>query len=269
MSDRLPTVLITGASSGLGAIYADRFAKRGHDLVLAARDVSRLEALATRLRAEAGVAVEVLPADLTKPAELAAVEARVRDDKSIGVLINNAGAAQAGGYSAADAATTDRLIALNVTALARLATAAGQRFARDGGGSIINIGSVVGLVPEIPFGVYGATKAFVQHLSQAMNAELGGQGVYIQAVLPSATRTEIWERGGMDINTIPGMMDADLLVDAALVGFDRREQVSLPSLPDLGQWQAFEAARGAMAPNFRQSQPAERYRTAAPESCAV
>ena len=73
----------------------------------------------------------------------------------------------------------------------------------------------------------------------------------------------------MDVNAIPGMMDAGLLVDAALVGFDRRETVSLPSLPDLGQWRAFEAARGAMAPNFRQSQPAERYRAAAADACAV
>jgi short-subunit dehydrogenase len=206
----------------------------------------------------------VLPVDLTAPTDLAAVEARVRDDQRIGILINNAGAAQGGGFKASDAATIDRLIALNITALARLATAAGQRFASQGGGSIINIGSVVGLIPEIAFGVYGGTKAFVHHLSQSMNAELGGQGVYVQAVAPAATRTEIWERGGMDINTIPDMMDAGDLVDAALVGFDRREQVSLPSLPDAGQWEAYETARKAMIPNLRNSQPAERYRARSP-----
>jgi len=261
-SQPLPTVLITGASSGIGAIYADRFAKRGHDLVLAARDVARLDALAARLRSEAGVAVEVIKADLTSPADLAVVEAKVRDDARIGVVVNNAGAAEAGGYEAATVEITDSLIALNITALARLSTAAAQRFAATGGGAIVNLSSAVAVVPELTFGVYGASKAFVLHLSQALNAELGAKGVYVQAVMPSLTRTEIWERGGMDPDRLPPMMTADDLVDAALVGFDRREQVTLPSLTDDAQWEAFEAARKAMGPNFRNAQPAERYRTA-------
>ena len=93
-----PSVLITGASTGIGAAYADRFARRGHDLVLVARDRARLGALAERLRRETGAAVDVLPADLTDPRELARVEARLRDDKRIGVLVNNAGASAAGGF---------------------------------------------------------------------------------------------------------------------------------------------------------------------------
>lgn len=94
----LPTVLITGASSGIGATYAERFARRGHDLVLVARDKARLATLAARLRTECKVAIEVLPADLTRQADLASLEDRLRQDERIGILINNAGIAQSGGF---------------------------------------------------------------------------------------------------------------------------------------------------------------------------
>jgi short-subunit dehydrogenase len=122
---------------------------------------------------------------------------------------------------------------------------------------------VLGLAPELGSTVYGATKAFVLFLSQSLTVELGPKGVYVQAVLPAATRTEIWEKAGRDVNSIPGVMETDELVDAALVGFDRRETVTIPPLPDAGQWSAFDAARQAMVPNFLQSNAAERYRSAA------
>lgn len=255
-----PTVLVTGASSGIGAVYADRFARRGHDLVLVARDQARLETLAERLRSETGVAVEVVKADLTDPAELAAVEARLREDARIGVLVNNAGASAAGGFVDQGPDGVGKVIALNVVALSRLAAAVGPRFARAGEGAIVNVGSVVGLIPEFGSSVYGATKAFVLSLSQGLDVELGPKGVYVQAVLPAATRTEIWARAGKDVNALPAVMEVDDLVDAALVGFDRRETVTIPPLPDLRQWEAFEAARKAMIPNFGQVRPAERYR---------
>ena len=108
-------------------------------------------------------------------------------------------------------------------------------------------------------GIYPATKAFVLTLSQSLQAELGPRGVYVQAVLPGATRTEIWARAGRDVNAIPGVMDVDELVDAALVGFDRREAVTIPPLPDEAEWEAFAAARKAMIPGFRQEHPAARY----------
>src|SRR6202012_5173811 len=155
------------------------------------------------------------------------------------------------------------LIALNVTALTRLTAAVAPRMAAAGGGSIINLGSVVGLAPEIGMTVYGATKAFVLYLTQGLNLELGSKGVYVQAVLPAATRTEIWERSGRDVDALSAVMTTDELVDAALVGFDRRETVTIPPLPDDGQWAAFDAARQAMLPNFLQAHAAERYRTAA------
>ena len=143
----LPTVLITGASSGIGSIYAERFARRGHDLVLVARDKARLDTLAARLREESGVAVEVLQADLTQPGDLAAVETRLRDDASIGILINNAGMAQSGGFLQQTNEGIERLIALNTTALTRLAAAVAPRFVESGTGAIVNIGSVVGFAP--------------------------------------------------------------------------------------------------------------------------
>jgi len=257
------TVLVTGASSGIGAVYADRFARRGHDLLLVARDSGRMERLADRLRREAGVRVEVLQADLTNERDLGRVEQRLRTDARIGVLVNNAGATAPGGFLDQSGPEISGLIALNITALTRLANAVAPRLAAAGDGAIINLGSIVGLAPEIGLTVYGATKAFVLFLTQGLNLELGPKGVYVQAVLPSATRTEIWERSGRDVNALPAVMETEELVDAALVGFDRRETVTIPPLPEAGQWSAFEAARQAMLPNFTQTHAAERYRSAA------
>lgn len=257
----IPSVLITGASSGIGATYADRFARRGHDLVLVARDKARLEALAAQLRNETGVAINVVQADLTKLGDLAVVETRLRDDHRIGILVNNAGAGLAGKFEQQATDDIERLVTLNTTAVVRLASAVAPRFVESGGGAIINIGSVVGLVPEFSQTVYGATKAFVQFLSQGLSFELAPKGVYVQAVLPAATRTEIWERAGADVNTLPAMMEVGELVDAALVGFDRREPVTIPALHDAGQWDAYQAARMTMLPGFAQVHPAERYRT--------
>jgi len=255
----LPTVFITGASSGIGATYAERFARRGHDLVLVARDKSRLDNLAARLRAESNVAVEVLPADLTRAVDLSALETRLRDDARIGILINNAGMAQSGGFLAQTAEAIERLITLNTTALTRLAAAVAPRFAQSGTGAIVNIGSVVGFAPEFGMSIYGATKAFVLFLSQGLNFELAAKGVYVQAVLPASTRTEIWERVGIDVNTLPEVMEVGELVDAALLGFDRRELVTIPPLHVAQRWDTLEGARQALMSDIRQAHAAERY----------
>ena len=256
------SVLITGASTGIGAVYADRFAKRGHDLVLVARDLARLETLSERLRRETGASVDILQADLTDEVELARVETRVRDDARIGILINNAGASAAGSFADQTPDDVAKLISLNTTALTRLVSAVTPRFIEAGEGAIINIASVVGLAPEFGLTVYGATKAFVLFLSQGLQLELGPKGVYVQVVLPAATRTEIWERSGRDVNTLPAVMEVDELVDAALVGFDRRESVTIPPLPDVAQWKAFDAARQLMIPNYAQVHAADRYQPA-------
>ncbi|CAG2287196.1 MULTISPECIES: SDR family NAD(P)-dependent oxidoreductase [Burkholderia cepacia complex] len=256
----LPTVLITGASSGIGSIYAERFAGRGHDLVLVARDKVRLDTLAARLREESGVAVDVLQADLTQPGDLAAVETRLRDDSRIGILINNAGMGQAGSFVQQTAEGIERLITLNTTALTRLAAAVAPRFVQSGTGAIVNIGSVVGFAPELGMSIYGATKAFVLFLSQGLNLELSPSGVYVQAVLPAATRTEIWERTGIDVNALNEVMEVGELVDAALVGFDRRELVTIPPLHVAGRWDALDGARQGLMSDLRQAHAADRYR---------
>lgn len=257
------TVLITGASTGIGATYAERFAQRGHNLVLVARDKNRLDALSSRLREQYGVAIDVIQADLTQITDLATVEARLRDDASIGILVNNAGAAQSGSFIEQSTDSVTNLVALNTTALVRLASAIAPRLAQAGNGAIINIGSVVGLAPEFGMTVYGATKAFVLFLSQGLSLELSPKGVYVQAVLPAATRTEIWERAGIDINTLSEIMDVGDLVDAALVGFDRREPVTIPPLKDAGRWDALQAARQGLLSEIRQSEVAERYQAEA------
>ncbi|MDP9782025.1 SDR family NAD(P)-dependent oxidoreductase [Pseudomonas fluorescens] len=257
--DTRTTVLITGASTGIGAVYAQRFAQRGHDLVLVARDSARLEVLAAKLRSEHNVAVDILQADLTQTSDLTTVEARLRDDANIGILVNNAGAAQSGSFIEQSTDSVAHLVSLNTTALVRLASAIAPRLVKAGDGAIINIGSVVGLAPEFGMSVYGATKAFVLFLSQGLSLELSPKGVYVQAVLPAATRTEIWERAGIDINTLNEIMEVGDLVDAALVGFDRREPVTIPPLHEEARWDALQAARQGLLGQIRQSHVAERY----------
>ncbi|KAA8553994.1 MULTISPECIES: SDR family NAD(P)-dependent oxidoreductase [Pseudomonas] len=254
-------VLITGASTGIGATYAERFARRGHDLVLVARNKARLETLAARLREEHSVAVDILQADLTESSDLAAVETRLREDSRIGILINNAGAAQSGSFIEQTTDDVAWLVALNTTSLVRLASAIAPRLALAGEGAIVNIGSVVGLAPEFGMAVYGATKAFVLFLSQGLSLELTPKGVYVQAVLPAATRTELWGHAGIDVDTLPEMMEVGELVDAALVGFDQRELVTIPPLHDAARWDALQVARLALLSDIRQAHAAERYRT--------
>ncbi|WP_298192929.1 SDR family oxidoreductase [Novosphingobium sp.] len=258
------TALVTGASTGIGAIYADRLAHRGHDLILVARDAARLEALATRLRAETGRTITVLPADLTDPAQLARVVQAIADTPNLGLLVNNAGLALSGTLTTSPEAEVARLIALNVTAPTLLARAAAVRLSAAGGGAIVNIASVLALSPEAFDGTYSATKAFILTLSQGLAKELAPSGVQVQAVLPGATRTEIWERSGKDVDSFPAemVMDAGDLVDAALVGLDRGETVTIPPLADEAGWNALQSARLALAPHLSRRDVAVRYRTA-------
>ena len=256
------TALVTGASSGIGAIYAQRLAARGFDLLLVARDQERLEAAASALRDAHGVQVEVLKADLTQKDDVLKLEQRLRSDSSISLLLNNAGVAADGLLANADLDQLERMIQLNVTAVTRLASAAAAGFAKAGRGTIINIASVVAVFPERFNATYSASKAYVLSLTQSLNAELDGTGVKVQAVLPGVTRTEIWERSGIDASQIPAemVMEAGEMVDAALAGLDQGELVTIPSLPNAGDWDAFVAARLVMAPNLSKSKAAARYK---------
>jgi short-subunit dehydrogenase len=254
------TALVTGASSGIGAVYADRLAVRGYDLILVTRNASRMEALATRLRAETGRTVEVLAADLAVPTDVAKIRDRLASDPAITMLVNNAGISLNGGLLENGPVELERLIAVNVTAPTLLAAAAGRAFVGRKAGAIVNIASVLALAPEMMDGVYSGSKAFILNLSIDLAAKVRDAGVRVQAVLPGATRTEIWERSGKDVDALlPGLvMDVGDLVDAALVGLDKGETVTIPSLADEGQWIAYDNAR--LAPNLSRRQVADRYR---------
>ncbi|HEV8689719.1 MAG TPA: SDR family oxidoreductase [Ideonella sp.] len=257
--------MITGASSGIGAVYADRLARRGHDLILVARNRERLSQLAQRLTNETGRSIEVVAADLGDKADLKRVEQILRTDASITLLVNNAGIGGAAPLLQSDADQMEAMIDLNVTALTRLTYAAAPAFVARGRGTIINIASIVAVAPEILNGVYGGSKAFVLAFSQSLHHELAAQGVRVQAVLPGATRTEFWQVLGQPVENLPQsmVMSAEDLVDAALSGLDQGELATVPSLPDAAQWSAFEAARAALAPHLSLSKPAARYRAQA------
>lgn len=254
--------LVTGASTGIGAIYADRLAKRGYDLVVVARNEGQLRDLASRIQVETGKTVEVLPADLSKDADLQTVAQKILGDPGLTLLVNNAGIAGSAKLGDCDLKEIDNIVRLNVLALTHLSAAAAKSFGARGKGTIINIASVLGLIPERFNAPYAASKAYVLALTQSLNAELQGARVKVQAVLPGATRTEIWERAGHDINALPAeiVMDADEMVDAALAGLDQGELVTIPSLPDIIDWKRFEDARGALAPNLSLQHAAARYK---------
>ena len=254
--------LITGASSGIGATYAEHLARRGHNLILVARDLQRLDALAQRLRQVHGVTVESIKADLTRQDDMLKIEQRLRSDAVISVLVNNAGVAMSGNLAESDPDSADELIQLNVVALTRLSAAASASFSAAGRGAIINIASVVALNPEMFNAVYSASKAYVLSLTQTLHSEIGKLGVQVQAVLPGMTRTEIWGRSGVDESGLPAemVMDVDELVAAALAGFDQGELVTIPSLPDVADWRAFVSARGHLAPNLSHRHAAARYK---------
>jgi short-subunit dehydrogenase len=255
------TAVVTGASTGIGAVYADRLAKRGYDLILVARDRSRLDQLARRITDETRRSVEVIGADLSDKKDLAAVEAKLRTDSSITLLVNNAGVASGAPLLGSDVDQMEAMIALNVTALTRLTYAAVPGFVARAKGAIINIASIVAVAPELLNGVYGASKAYVLSFSQSLQHELNDKGIRVQAVLPGATRTPLWSLAGIDIDTaLKGrVMEAGDMVDAALAGFDQGEFATVPSLPEIKDWNAFEAARNALKPNLSLAAPARRY----------
>ena len=155
----------------------------------------------------------------------------------------------------------EQMIEVNVVAFTRLAAAAAKAFVQRGRGTIINIASAVALAPDMLNGAYNGSKAYVLNFTQSMQNELAGKGVQIQAVLPGAVGTEFWARGGLPVEHLPKeiVMSVDAAVDAALAGLDQGELVTIPSLPDIENWDAFVAARKVLRPNLSRAQPAARY----------
>ncbi|MGE8154431.1 SDR family NAD(P)-dependent oxidoreductase [Pseudomonas vancouverensis] len=256
------TALITGASSGIGAVYADRLARQGYNLILVARSQGKLNTLANRLGNETGRAVEVVVADLMEKADLLRVEQILRSDASITLLVNNAGVGAVLPLLDSPVDDMEQMISLNVTALTRLAYAAVPGFVARGTGTVINIASIVAFAPEVLNGVYGATKAFVLALTQSMQHELAEKGLRIQAVLPGATATEFWNEAGHPVENLPAeiVMQVDDMVDAALAGLASGEVVTIPSVHDGAQWDRYEAQRQVLSGLFGNATVAPRYR---------
>ncbi|QMV19126.1 SDR family NAD(P)-dependent oxidoreductase [Granulicella sp. 5B5] len=254
------TALVTGASTGIGAVYADRLAKRGYDLILVARNQSKLNEVATQL-ASTGRHIETLQADLNTSAGVETVAARLRTDTSITALINNAGVAATSKLLDSNINDLESMIYLNITALTRLALAAAPAFVARGNGLIINIASIVALAPELLNGTYSGTKAYVVNFSQALRNEVADKGVTVQAVLPGATATPLWAKAGLPVHNLPAeiVMSAEDMVDASLAGLDQGEAITIPSLPEIADWEKFEAARKALGPNLSRREPAARY----------
>ncbi|MGC2404658.1 MAG: SDR family oxidoreductase [Acidobacteriaceae bacterium] len=255
------TALVTGASTGIGAVYADRLAQRGYDLILVARSLDKLNQVAREIQAATHRKVEILQADLTVAVDVQKVAHRLATDGSITALVNNAGMASAGKLIESDPDLLEEMIQLNITAFTRLGVAAAKSFATRSNGLIINIGSIVALAPELLNGAYSGSKAYVQNFSAALKNELAEKGVTVQVVLPGATATPLWSRAGVDINTLPAewVMTTEDMVDASLAGLDQGEFATIPALPDAADFEAYERARLALAPNLSRKYPADRY----------
>lgn len=255
--------VVTGASAGIGAIYADRLARRGYDLILVARNAARLEALAARLRAETGRDVTPLVADLTDKAGMARVEAVLRDDPAITMLVNNAGVGSVASILQADVDAMEDMIDLNITALTRLTYAAAPAFVQRGAGTIVNISSAVAIAVEALNGVYSASKSYVLSFGHSLQKDLADKGVRVQTVLPAATATEFWDVAGYaPQKTSEITMQPQDLVDAALAGLDLGELVTIPGLHDGDAWTRWEQDRRDLASKFRNPKPAARYAVA-------
>lgn len=261
MTTQRITALITGASSGIGAVYADRLAARNYDLVLVARRADRLQALSGALEKRYGVSVTTLVADLSKTDGIVRVEDALRQNSAIELLVNNAGAANLAPFLSSDADSHEALNTLNTTALMRLTLAVLPRFVEQNRGTIINIASVLAFHARAGSAVYSATKAWVLNFTRGLQEELAESAVRIQAVLPAATATEIWGHSGVTLDSLPAgsVMTTENLVDAALAGLDQGELVTIPPVEDLTLWQRWEEARLTLFNASRNGTPASRY----------
>ncbi len=263
-SDNGNTALITGASSGIGAIYAERLAARGYHLILVARRADRLEALATRLSGTHAVRVRTIAADLEDEAGLVKVEQVLANDRSIRMLVNNAGVARLSPLAAAPVSHSLSQLALNVAALTRLTHAALPGFLARNEGSIVNVASVLAIQSLPISAVYSGTKAFVLAFTRGLQDELAGTGVKAQVVLPGVTATDLWSP---DVSGVPlsaldqaSVMSAQELVDAALSGLDQGEPVTWPSVEDARLWDEFDQARARLFAATQTGRSASRYR---------
>jgi uncharacterized protein len=262
-SDQKKIAVVTGASSGIGAVYADRLAGRGYDLILVARRVDRLEALAKSITDKHGAKVEVVAADLEKDADLARVEKILATNAAVRVLVNNAGLARLSPLATSPVQNSLSQIDLNITALTRLTHAVLPGFVARNDGVIINIASVLAVHAMPVSSVYSGSKAYVLNFSRGLQQELAQTNVKVQVVLPASTATEIWDLSGIPLSALnqETVMPTETLVDAALAGFDKGEAVTWPSVADAGLWDKFDQARSTLFAATQTSKPAPRYQS--------
>jgi uncharacterized protein len=262
-----PRALVTGASSGIGAAFAERLAREGHDLILVARRRDRLEGVAERLQRNSGAQTDVICADLTDPEALAKVEARVASDDALTLLVNNAGFGSYKPFVSIDPSGIDDLIGIHVRAVTRLTRAALPGMIRRGAGGIINVSSVYALSgtlapnPLPHRATYVGAKAFMLAFTQALAGELSGTGVRVLVCLPGRIKTEFHTSQGIDITKLPPMMSADDFVTASLAGLMKNEVVCVPALADTTLLDRISEAQVALLRDSHlQPALAERYR---------
>lgn len=245
MSDIVQTAVVTGASSGIGAAYAEQLADRGYNLILVARRKDRLSALAEKIRAATSRYVEVHVADLAKQDGLRSVERLLSERNDIALMVNNAGLGALGPTAKTGGSAAESLVLVNVLALTRLSLAAVEGFRKRNHGTLINIASVIALGPSANAATYSGSKAYVLNFSRSLEMECADTGITVQTVLPGPVHSEFFAQSGITTPVFPEnlYMTPDQLVATALRALDMKETVCFPTLPDVALWEEFESAR--------------------------
>ncbi|GAA3391945.1 SDR family NAD(P)-dependent oxidoreductase [Cryptosporangium minutisporangium] len=229
MDCRGSTALITGASSGLGAAFAEALAARGAGVVLVARSTGALEALAERLRAAHGVRTDVVTQDLTTPDAAEAVRAETdRRGLTIDVLVNNAGFGSAGRFDRMDPERAQREILLDVNAVVGLTHAYLPGMVERRNGAVLNVASIAAFQPTPYMSIYGAAKAFVLSFGNALWQEYRSLGVRVTTLAPGPVATNFFEVVGTEAVMVGSPLPAEVVVDAALRGLDHNRPVVVP-----------------------------------------
>lgn len=225
----MPTVLITGATAGIGREFVRQYAEQGYDLVAVARTESRLAEVAAETEGTYGVRVEMMVADLVDRTALEWVAERLRsDDEPVEVLVNNAGLGLKTSFTDNDLATEEAAFDLMCRAVLVLSHAAATTMRPRGRGEIINVSSVASFISA---GSYSAAKAFVTVFTEGLSTELSGTGVTATALCPGFTHTEFHERGEMDVSYLPeaAWLDVRDVVTAAIADSRAGKAISVPS----------------------------------------
>ncbi|HZC27995.1 MAG TPA: SDR family oxidoreductase [Actinopolymorphaceae bacterium] len=228
----MPTALVTGPTAGLGRAYAETLARRGHDLVLVARDLPRLGTVAEELSDKYSVRCDILAADLADEDALQSVEKRLYEGApAVDFLVNNAGFGLANNFLGDDTDIEQRALDVMVRAVMRLSKAALPRMVENGSGVVVNLSSIASFAP---YGTYGAAKAWVTSFSEGIANELVGTGVRMLAVCPGFVHTEFHDRSGARVQGLPSWMwlQTDDIVKATFAHLDagRSSPVLVPTL---------------------------------------